>query len=78
MPDLDGPEVKRSRSPQFGHLHLQGFKADLECDSSEQEDLLMSDHYWLTKPQAISAGHDGPQDFVPHLADHVKKLNGLL
>lgn len=26
---------------------------------------------------AISAGHNGPQDFVPHLAEHVKKLNGL-
>ncbi len=27
--------------------------------------------------QAISAGHNGPQDYVPHLAEHVKKLNGL-
>ena len=27
--------------------------------------------------QAISAGHDGPEDFVPHLAQHVKKRNGL-
>lgn len=27
--------------------------------------------------QAISAGHNGPEDYVPHLAEHVKKLNGL-
>ena len=27
--------------------------------------------------QAISVGKSGPQDYVPHLAEHVKKRNGL-
>ena len=27
--------------------------------------------------QAIAAGHNGPEDYVPHLAEHVKKRNGL-
>jgi len=37
--------------PQLGHSQLQGFKSDLGCDSSGQDDLPMSDHYWLTELQ---------------------------
>jgi putative transposase len=36
---------------QLGHSQLQGFKSGLGCDSSGQEDLTMSDHYWLTETQ---------------------------